>query len=65
MERHDLRSVVPIMSERAERYRENASECERMAHGVSDPSIKAIYTDLAQQWWKMAEQVEILDRERP
>jgi hypothetical protein len=57
-------AVSIIMDSRAQRYRECAVECERMASGVSDPSIKALYLDLAKQWRAMAEQADILDRER-
>jgi hypothetical protein len=53
------------MSERVDRYRDCAAECERMARGVSDPAIAKIYLDLAEQWREMAKQAEILDRERP
>ena len=53
------------MSERVDRYRECAAECERMARGVSDPAIVKLYLDLAEQWHQMAEQAEILDSERP
>jgi hypothetical protein len=53
------------MDSRSERYRECAAECERMASGVSDPAIKALYLDLAKQWRAMAEQADMLDRERP
>jgi len=35
------------MSERVDRYRECAAECERMARGVSDPAIVKLYLDLA------------------
>ena len=58
-------TVSIIMDSRSQRYRECAVECERMASGVSDPAIKALYLDLAKQWRAMAEQADMLDRERP
>jgi hypothetical protein len=58
-------AVSRVIDSRSQRYRECAAECERMASGVSDPSIKALDLDLAEQWRAMAEQAAILDRERP
>ena len=51
------------MSERAERCRKKAIECERGAVLATDPAVRLIYADLARQWRDMAEQAEDLERQ--
>jgi hypothetical protein len=52
------------MSERSDRFRQKAAECERMARGVTDRSAKATYLDLAKQWSELAQTAEDLEREK-
>jgi hypothetical protein len=40
---------------RIERYWAKAQECERLAEQARDPTVKATYRDLAQQWRLMTE----------
>ena len=51
-----------IMGERADRCRENAAECKRMAMVVADQTIRSIYLDLAKEWAAMAKDAEELDQ---
>ena len=47
---------------RADLYRERAAECERQVALVRDSQVRAILSDLADQWRDLARQVETLDR---
>jgi hypothetical protein len=47
--------------ERADRCRENAVECKRMAMAVTDQTIRSIYLDLAKEWTAKAEEAEELE----
>jgi hypothetical protein len=49
---------------RAEDYRARAGECDHRAECVNDPVVKAEFSEMAQQWRHMAEQIEQLERER-
>jgi hypothetical protein len=51
------------LNNKAQRYRRKASECEKLAHNLSNPANKSLYIDLAHQWRELARQVEMLDRE--
>jgi hypothetical protein len=57
------RMELAELSNNAERYRRKASECERLAHNLSDPANKSLYFDLAHQWRELARQAEMLDHE--
>jgi hypothetical protein len=46
------------MSERAEACRKKVTECQRLARAASDPAIRQVYLDPAQQWRELAEQAE-------
>ena len=48
------------MSERAEACRKKVTECQRLAMAASDPAIRQMYLDIAQQWRELAEQAEYL-----
>jgi hypothetical protein len=48
------------MSERAEACKKKVTECQRLAMAASDPAIRQMYLDLAQQWRELAEQAERL-----
>jgi hypothetical protein len=48
------------MSKRAETCRKKVAECQRLAMAASDPAIRQMYLDLAQQWRELAEQTERL-----
>ena len=49
------------MSDRAEKCRGKAAECERAALLVTDRTIGAMYADLAHKWRDMAKQAEALE----
>lgn len=46
------------MSERAETCRKKVTECQRLGMAASDPAIRQVYLDFAQQWRELAEQAE-------
>jgi hypothetical protein len=48
------------MSERVEVCRKKVTECQRLAMAASDPAIRQLYLDLAQQWRELAEHAEQL-----
>ena len=48
------------MSERVEVCRKKVTECQRLAMAASDPAIRQVYLDLAQQWRELAEHAEQL-----
>jgi len=49
------------MSERSERCRRKAGECELAARLALDPEIRVMYRELAQMWREAASQIELLD----
>jgi hypothetical protein len=65
MERPTLASATIIIDHpdpRAEICRQKATECDRTALLAADKTIRSLYADLAKQWWRMAEEVEDLER---
>jgi uncharacterized protein (DUF885 family) len=42
----------------AERYREHAAECERMARTALNPRDRASFDEMARQWRQMADAAE-------
>jgi hypothetical protein len=53
----------PIYS-RADEYRRRGIEAQRRAAQLNDLSIKQTFTDIANQWFAVAEQVEWLESRR-
>jgi hypothetical protein len=53
----------PIYS-RADEYRRRGIEAQRRAAQLNDLSIKQTFTDIANQWFALAEQVEWLESRR-
>jgi hypothetical protein len=53
-----------LRTSRAERFRANADECDRLASQSLDPRVKAQFTDLASDWRHLAEQVESIAHDR-
>jgi hypothetical protein len=51
---------VRDLKKRAEACRKKITECQRLAMAASDPAIRQIYLDLAQQWRELAENAEWL-----
>jgi hypothetical protein len=54
-----------LMESRAQQFRAKALQCLHAAQSATDLQAKASFLELAQRWRELAEQVEILDRERP
>ena len=46
------------MRERAERFRKNAEECNRLAVHIKNPEHKALATEYADAWLELAKAVE-------
>jgi hypothetical protein len=52
------------MSEQTEAYRSKALECLHAAQGATDAQVKLMYLDLAGKWRDLADQTDVLDRQR-
>jgi hypothetical protein len=52
------------LESRVKRYLDKAEECERLAAHAQDPDIKAALVSIAQQWRKLARQIERLERDQ-
>lgn len=53
------------MTERTDKYRRKAVECEKAAQIAVDNAVRNIYLDLAHQWQELAWRIEMLEWERP
>ena len=49
------------MNRRAQRFRERAEVCERMAAQAKDHEVKASFDKVARQWGDLARQVEQIE----
>jgi hypothetical protein len=54
------RARIKALSERAEEYRRKMIECRRLALASSDPAVRQIFFDIADQWRELYEQNERL-----
>jgi hypothetical protein len=52
------------MTEQAEAYRKKALECLHAAQGAADSQVKLMYLDLAGKWRDLADQSDVLERQR-
>jgi hypothetical protein len=53
------------VSLRAQRYREKAELCERMAAQAKTYEVRASFDEVARQWRDLARQVEQLEFDKP
>ena len=52
------------MLSRAEEYRQRARDCEEAAEAASTVGMQSLFQDLGEQWLHLANDVEMLDRNR-
>ena len=52
------------MASRAEEYRQRARDCEEAAEAASTMWMQSLFQDLSEQWLHLANDVELLDRDR-
>jgi hypothetical protein len=52
------------MASRAEEYRQRARDCEEAAEAASTMGMQSLFQDLSEQWLHLANDVELLDRDR-
>jgi hypothetical protein len=52
------------MTEPVDEYRERAQHCERAGSLAVTLEARLMYADLAEQWRKLAQQIEWLERQR-
>ena len=50
------RARIKALTERAEQYRRKMIECRRLALASTDPAVRQIFLDIADQWRELAEQ---------
>jgi hypothetical protein len=49
------------MGSRAQKYRERALDCKKLADAVTDPVVRFDLMDISRQWWELADQIEFLE----
>jgi hypothetical protein len=52
------------MSERTEKYRQQAQHCELAGSLAVTLDARLMYADLAQQWRELAEQIELFEQQK-
>jgi hypothetical protein len=52
------RGVLRVKTERVERYLDSAKQCVLMAEQARDPDAKEMFLHCADEWWRLARQVE-------
>jgi hypothetical protein len=50
------------MTQRAEAYRNNADQCQRLAERSLRPEHRECWLKIAEQWLKMADEVDLAER---
>jgi hypothetical protein len=48
---------------RAEQCRNRAADCEGPALLAKDPDTKSSFAEVARQWWDLARQIELIERD--
>jgi hypothetical protein len=53
-----------VKAERVQRYLDSAKECVLMVEQARAPDAKKMFLQSADEWWRLAQQVEKLELER-